>query len=35
MFKVVVNEEGLGGGDTCDALRYAVKSYGASRLGFP
>ena len=33
MFKVVVNEEGLGD-DTCDALRYAVKSYGASRPGF-
>lgn len=34
VLKVDVNEEGIGGDDTYDALRYAVKSYISGRLFF-
>ncbi len=34
VLKVNVNEEGIGGDDTYDALRYAVASYQSSRLYF-
>ena len=34
VLKVDVNEEGIGGDDTYDALRYAVKTYSSGRLYF-
>ena len=34
VLKVDVNEEGIGGDDTYDALRYAVKTYSSGRLAF-
>ena len=34
VLKVNVNEEGIGGDDTYDALRYAVRSYIVNRLFF-
>ena len=34
VLKVDVNEEGIGGDDTYDALRYAVKTYSTGRLAF-
>ena len=34
VLKIDVNEEGIGGDDTYDALRYAVKTYSTGRLYF-